>query len=91
MGVAGAAAANKGRASMQIGFELGSSKVMERDIPKLERLAQALGNESLQATRYLVVGHTDASGPLALNIVCLDSARNLLPPTWFPSASMLGD
>ena len=53
---------------MQIGFELGSSKVMERDIPKLERLAQALGNESLQATRYLVVGHTDASGPLALNM-----------------------
>lgn len=68
VGVAGAAAANKGRASMQIGFELGSSKVMERDIPKLERLAQALGSESLQAARYQVVGHTDVSGPLALNM-----------------------
>ena len=68
VGVAGAAAANKGRASMQIGFELGSSQVMERDLPKLERLAQALGNDALQSSTFQVVGHTDASGPLELNM-----------------------
>lgn len=68
VGVAGAAAANKGRASMQIGFELGSSKVMESDLPKLQRLAEALASESLQSTHFQVVGHTDATGPLALNM-----------------------
>ena len=68
VGVAGAAAANMGRASMQIGFELGSSKVIEGDLPKLQRLAEALASEALQATHFQVVGHTDATGPLALNM-----------------------
>jgi outer membrane protein OmpA-like peptidoglycan-associated protein len=66
-GAAGAAAASSGRASMQIGFDLGSSKVMERDLPKLQRLAQALASDALQTARFQVVGHTDGTGPLALN------------------------
>jgi OOP family OmpA-OmpF porin len=68
VGVAGAAAANKGRASMQIGFELGSSKVLERDLPKLQRLAEALASDALREARFQVVGHTDATGPLSLNM-----------------------
>jgi OOP family OmpA-OmpF porin len=68
VGVSGAAASNKGRASMQIGFEFGSSKVLDRDLQKLQRLAQALDSEGLRSARFVIVGHTDASGPLAVNM-----------------------
>jgi outer membrane protein OmpA-like peptidoglycan-associated protein len=61
-------AAGKGRASMQIGFDLGSSRVLERDLEKVERLAQALNTEGLKEVPYEVVGHTDATGPMALNM-----------------------
>lgn len=65
--VAGASSVGAARASMQIGFEFGSSRIMERDQPKLLRLAEALGRPALAGSRYLVVGHTDAAGSLAVN------------------------
>lgn len=69
IGVAGASASNKGgRASMQIGFEFGSSKVMQRDLQKVQRLAEALRTDDLRSAQFMIVGHTDASGPLAVNM-----------------------
>jgi outer membrane protein OmpA-like peptidoglycan-associated protein len=62
------AAAGKGRASMQIGFDFGSSRVLERDREKVERLAQALNAEGLREVRYEVVGHTDSTGSMAVNM-----------------------
>lgn len=55
-------------ASMQVGFEFDSSKVMERDLPKIERLAAALRSSNLSAYRYQVIGHTDATGAVAYNM-----------------------
>jgi outer membrane protein OmpA-like peptidoglycan-associated protein len=66
--VAGMSAAGKGRVSMQIGFDFGSSRVLERDLEKVERLAQALNAEGLREVPYEVVGHTDSTGPLGVNI-----------------------
>lgn len=68
VGVAGASATGKGLASMQIGFEFGSSKVMTRDLPKVQRLAEALRSDRLLAAHFMIVGHTDASGPLPVNM-----------------------
>jgi outer membrane protein OmpA-like peptidoglycan-associated protein len=66
--VSGLSAAGKGRVSMQIGFDFGSSRVLERDLDKVERLAQALNAEGLREVPYEVVGHTDATGSMAFNI-----------------------
>jgi outer membrane protein OmpA-like peptidoglycan-associated protein len=66
--IVGASAATKTNASMQVGFELGSAQVMTRDHVKLERLAEALKSETLRDYRYEVIGHTDSTGPLPLNM-----------------------
>lgn len=66
--IVGASAATKTNASMQVGFELGSAKVMQRDFSKLDRLADALKTETLREYRYQVIGHTDITGPLPLNM-----------------------
>jgi len=65
--VAGANSVGVARASMQIGFDFGSSRIPERDHPKLLRLAEALGRPALAGSNYVVIGHTDAAGSLAVN------------------------
>ncbi|HSW07600.1 OmpA family protein [Aquabacterium sp.] len=66
--IVGASSATRTKASMQVGFDFGSATVIPRDVVKLDRLADALKSESLREYRYQVVGHTDAVGPLALNM-----------------------
>lgn len=66
--VGAAATAAKPSASMQVGFDFGSADVMQRDLVKIDRLAEALKSESLREYKYQVIGHTDAVGPLALNM-----------------------
>ena len=66
--IVGASAATRTKASMQVGFNLGSAQVIERDVVKLDRLADALKSESLKEYRYQVIGHTDATGPMPLNM-----------------------
>ena len=66
--VAGTAGAAKPSASMQVGFDFGSAEVVQRDLVKVDRLAEALKSESLRDYRYQVIGHTDAVGALATNM-----------------------
>lgn len=66
--IVGASQANRSKASMQVGFDFGSAQVMPRDLPKLDRLADALKSETLKEYRYQVVGHTDAKGTMELNM-----------------------
>ena len=68
LAIVGASAATRTKASMQVGFDFGSSQVIERDIVKLDRLADALKSESLRDYRYQVVGHTDGVGAVPLNM-----------------------
>ncbi|NRF70173.1 OmpA family protein [Aquincola sp. S2] len=66
--VGAAATAAKPSASMQVGFDFGSAEVISRDVVKIDRLAEALKSDSLREYKYLVIGHTDAVGPLPLNM-----------------------
>lgn len=66
--IVGAAAATRPKASMQVGFEFASSEVINADLVKLDRLAEALKDEGLRQHRFEVVGHTDGTGPLPLNM-----------------------
>lgn len=66
--IVGASSASRTKASMQVGFNLGSAQVIERDIVKLDRLADALKSDSLKEYRYQVIGHTDATGTMDLNM-----------------------
>jgi outer membrane protein OmpA-like peptidoglycan-associated protein len=66
--IVGASSAARTKASMQVGFNLGSAQLIERDLVKLDRLADALKSDSLKEYRYQVVGHTDATGPMPLNM-----------------------
>lgn len=66
--IVGASQANRSKASMQVGFDFGSAQVIPRDLPKLDRLADALKSETLKEYRYQVVGHTDARGTMELNM-----------------------
>jgi outer membrane protein OmpA-like peptidoglycan-associated protein len=66
--IVGASSAARTKASMQVGFNLGSAQVIERDLVKLDRLADALKSDSLKEYRYQVIGHTDATGPMPLNM-----------------------
>ena len=66
--VAGTAGAAKPSASMQVGFDFGSAEVVQRDLVKVDRLAEALKSESLRDYRYQVIGHTDAVGALSTNM-----------------------
>lgn len=66
--VAGTASAAKPSASMQVGFDFGSADVLQRDLVKVDRLAEALKSESLRDYRYQVIGHTDAVGSMGTNM-----------------------
>jgi OmpA-OmpF porin, OOP family len=55
-------------ASMQVGFDFGSADVLQRDLIKVDRLAEALKSESLRDYRYQVIGHTDAVGSMNTNM-----------------------
>lgn len=66
--MAGVAAGALGSASMQIGFDFGSSRVVDRDLEKITRLSLALSTEELRELRYEVIGHTDAAGPASYNM-----------------------
>jgi OOP family OmpA-OmpF porin len=66
--VAGTAGAAKPSASMQVGFDFGSADVVQRDLVKVDRLAEALKSESLRDYRYQVIGHTDAVGAMSANM-----------------------
>jgi OOP family OmpA-OmpF porin len=66
--VAGTASAAKPSASMQVGFDFGSPEVLQRDLVKVDRLAEALKSESLRDYRYQVIGHTDAVGTMSANM-----------------------
>lgn len=66
--VGATASAARPSASMQVGFDFGSAEVVQRDMVKVDRLAEALKSESLRDYRYLVVGHTDAVGSMAANM-----------------------
>lgn len=66
--VTGTASAAKPSASMQVGFDFGSAEVLQRDMVKVDRLAEALKSESLRDYRYQVIGHTDAVGALSTNM-----------------------
>ena len=66
--VGAAATAARPSASMQVGFDFGKAEVIPGDAVKIDRLADALKSDSLKAYRYLVIGHTDAVGPLPLNM-----------------------
>jgi OOP family OmpA-OmpF porin len=66
--VAGTASTAKPSASMQVGFDFGSADVLQRDLVKVDRLAEALKSESLRDYRYQVIGHTDAVGTISTNM-----------------------
>lgn len=68
IGIVGASSAQRSKASMQVGFDFGKAQVLQRDVPKLDRLADALKSDSLRDYRYQVIGHTDGVGPMALNM-----------------------
>lgn len=55
-------------ASLRIRFDVGSARVAAADEPKLKNLALALKNERLQPHQFQIIGHTDATGPLPLNM-----------------------
>lgn len=48
--------------SLSIEFDFDSARVRSDSLPVLGNLAQALQSPALQNTRFLVEGHTDASG-----------------------------
>jgi len=68
IGIVGASSAQRSKASMQVGFDFGSAQVLQRDVTKLDRLADALKSDSLREYRYQVIGHTDGVGPMPLNM-----------------------
>jgi outer membrane protein OmpA-like peptidoglycan-associated protein len=57
-----------GPASFQIFFDLNSATLRTDAYPVLDRLASALGSPELQDYRFLVEGHTDATGSEAFNL-----------------------
>jgi outer membrane protein OmpA-like peptidoglycan-associated protein len=54
--------------SMRIQFNLGSFELRPDDEKKMANLATALADDRLKTQSFAVIGHTDASGPLALNM-----------------------
>lgn len=67
-GPAAVAASSAGALSMRIAFEFGSSEVLARESVKLQRIVQGLSHERLASRRFQVIGHTDAVGPLSVNM-----------------------
>jgi len=55
-------------ASANIAFAFGSSAILPSEDEKLSNLAQALASERLRDRRYEIIGHTDAVGPLSVNL-----------------------
>jgi hypothetical protein len=53
--------------NLALQFDLNSFVLAERDRRQLEVLARALNSSELQAVRFTVGGHTDASGDAVLN------------------------
>jgi len=47
---------------MRVSFELNSSELTDEAISNLEQIAIALGDERLSAAKFIVEGHTDATG-----------------------------
>ncbi len=50
-----------------INFDFDSARLQPQTLPQLQRLADALKTERLQAARFLVEGHTDAKGTARYN------------------------
>jgi outer membrane protein OmpA-like peptidoglycan-associated protein len=50
-----------------INFDFDSARLQPQSLPQLQRLADALKTERLQAARFLVEGHTDAKGTARYN------------------------
>jgi outer membrane protein OmpA-like peptidoglycan-associated protein len=54
---------------LQINFEINSEHLTSDAVITLENLAKALSNEQLAGSRFLIAGHTDASGSDGYNLV----------------------
>jgi len=52
---------------LDVRFELGSARLTAPAQGQLDRLAEALHSDELRDQRFLIVGHTDASGPADQN------------------------
>ena len=57
----------KRQIDLVINFDFDSARLQTNSQPLLEKLAEALGTERLQALRFKVEGHTDAKGSAAYN------------------------
>jgi len=72
----------QGPASFAIYFELGSANLRADSLPVLDRLGAALASPELKDERFVVEGHTDASGSeqinMALSQARADAVRNYL-------------
>ena len=53
---------------MRIQFDVGSYRIREDSVQTLINVAAALNGEKLKELAFGVVGHTDVTGPLALNM-----------------------
>lgn len=60
--------------NLNIDFKLGSAKLTSHAQAELDRLGQALTNQSLANYHFKVVGHTDTTGSASLNLA-LSKAR----------------
>ena len=60
-------APEKRQIDLVINFDFDSSRLQASSQPLLEKLAEALGTERLQALRFKVEGHTDAKGSASYN------------------------
>ncbi len=54
--------------SMAVRFDFDSTRLRPEGTAVLDRLAAALQNEALQGSRFLIEGHTDATGGAAYNL-----------------------
>ncbi len=57
----------KRQIDLVINFDFDSARLQAASKPLLEKLAEALGSDRLQALRFKVEGHTDAQGSAAYN------------------------
>lgn len=57
-----------GPASFEIFFDLNSARLRQESLAVLDRLGVALGSPELQDFRFIVEGHTDASGSAQTNL-----------------------
>lgn len=58
---------------LEVFFEFDSADITPEALPVLKKLGQALGDEKLKGSVFLVAGHTDAKGSSAYNLGLSDA------------------